>query len=551
MDSELENLINPAKRLENAYARLMECVSNHVPAALVRNAIRQYVNARIAVEPGAIETVFYTTSSSYSGWAETVPTNKTVIVISCDRSMIFRSHLELNKEYSSKDVPMMLSYLDCKMKENARCDGKLEFIELKPYGTGVGPGGLQYPVPTHQGIKTQPSATSKPKKDDKPMTSKRTASNGAISIAELKDLLRDNLNALWENDPALHTKHADASMMIPPVMVWGAPGVGKSTAVRELTKELGIGFIDVRLAQREPVDMRGLPVPDEKENSVKWLVSGEWPRDPKSRGIIMFDELTAADKTLQVAAYEFILDRRLGALYSVPPGWYIMAAGNRTEDRAVACAMSSALANRFLHVEVAAEANSFLAWAKENNIHPAVINFIKIRPQLLFSQENEDLQRGWPSPRSWERVSTMLKIAEKNKRKTTLRHTVPGLIGIGAASEFLAFYKNMFYMSDTIDIAEALETGRAIPLPQKADLLHACCGAVAYHVKTAKDEKTFPAVAENFLKFVRSLPNDFAAMIMNDVESGLTGTRRWQLIEKHPLFETVKSKYAPNNLFNF
>ncbi|MBE6373393.1 MAG: AAA family ATPase [Lentisphaerae bacterium] len=373
---------------------------------------------------------------------------------------------------------------------------------------------------------------------------------GAISIAELKDLLRDNLNALWENDPALHTKHADASMMIPPVMVWGAPGVGKSTAVRELTKELGIGFIDVRLAQREPVDMRGLPVPDERENSVKWLVSGEWPRDPKSRGIIMFDELTAADKTLQVAAYEFILDRRLGALYSVPPGWYIMAAGNRVEDRAVACAMSSALANRFLHVEVAAEANSFLAWAKENSIHPAVINFIKIRPQLLFSQENEDLQRGWPSPRSWERVSTMLKIAEKNKRKTTLKHTVPGLIGIGAASEFLAFYKNMFYMSDTIDIAEALETGRPIPLPRKADLLHACCGAVAYHVKNARDEKTFPAVAENFLKFAQSLPNDFAAMIMNDVEAGLTGTRRWQLIERHPLFATVKSKYAPNNLFD-
>jgi len=374
---------------------------------------------------------------------------------------------------------------------------------------------------------------------------------GAISINELKDLLRDNLNALWENDPALHTKYAEASMMIPPVMVWGAPGVGKSTAVRELAKELGIGFIDVRLAQREPVDMRGLPVPDERENTVKWLVSGEWPRDPESRGIIMFDELTAADKTLQVAAYEFILDRRLGSLYSVPPGWYIMAAGNRVEDRAVACAMSSALANRFLHVEVAAEAGSFLEWAKENNLHPAVIDFIKLRPELLFSQEKEELQRGWPSPRSWERVSTMLKIAEKNRRKTTLKHTIPGLVGQGAAAEFLAFYKNMFYMSDTIDIAEALRSGRPIPLPRKADLLHACCGAVAYHVKLARDEKTFPAIAENFLKFVQTLPSDFAAMIMNDVESALKGTVRWQLIEKHPLFETVRRMYAPESLFDF
>ena len=381
------------------------------------------------------------------------------------------------------------------------------------------------------------------------MNQKKVSSIPTISIKELKELLRDNLNALWENDSVLHTKHATAAALIPPIMVWGAPGVGKSTAVRELTKELGIGFIDVRLAQREPVDMRGLPVPDEAENSVKWLVSGEWPRDPASRGVIMFDELTAADKTLQVAAYEFILDRRLGNLYKVPDTWYIMAAGNRIEDRAVSCAMSSALANRFLHVEVTAEAHSFLEWAKENNLHPAVTGFIQFRPELLFSQTDENLQRGWPSPRSWERVSTMLKIAEKNKRKSSLKYTIPGLIGQGAAAEFMAFYKNVHYMSDTVDIAECLESGRTIPLPQKADLLHACCGAVAYHVKSAKDAKSFPVIAENFLKFVQTLPNDFAAMIMNDVELALSGTQRIKIIKSHPLYPAVQQKYKPESLF--
>ena len=381
------------------------------------------------------------------------------------------------------------------------------------------------------------------------MNQKKVSSIPTISIKELKELLLDNLNALWENDSVLHTKNATAAALIPPIMVWGAPGVGKSTAVRELTKELGIGFIDVRLAQREPVDMRGLPVPDEAENSVKWLVSGEWPRDPASRGVIMFDELTAADKTLQVAAYEFILDRRLGNLYKVPDTWYIMAAGNRIEDRAVSCAMSSALANRFLHVEVTAEAHSFLEWAKENNLHPAVTGFIQFRPELLFSQTDEDLQRGWPSPRSWERVSTMLKIAEKNKRKSSLKYTIPGLIGQGAAAEFMAFYKNVHYMSDTVDIAECLESGRTIPLPQKADLLHACCGAVAYHVKSAKNAKLFPVIAENFLKFVQTLPNDFAAMIMNDVELALSGTQRIKIIKSHPLYPAVQQKYKPESLF--
>ncbi len=363
-----------------------------------------------------------------------------------------------------------------------------------------------------------------------------------ISISELKDLVRDNLTALWDQDSDIRTKHSGADMMIPPVMVWGAPGLGKSTAVRELAKELGIGFVDVRLAQREPVDMRGLPVPD--EDRVKWLVSSEWPRDPESRGIILFDELTAADKTLQVAAYEFILDRRLGELYSVPPGWYIMAAGNRVEDRAVSCAMSSALANRFLHVEISANASSFLSWAEENGLHPAVIRFIKTYPQHLFSQEGEDLQRGWPSPRSWERVSTMVKIAEKNNRIDSLNYTIPGLIGAGAAVEFLAFYKTVFYMNGSIDISAALESGEPIPVPKKSDELYACCGSVAYYLETKKFGKMFQTVAGNFLKFVGSLPNDFAAMIMNDVESRLGDQKRWEVITKHPLFESVRLKYS-------
>ncbi|MBO4630993.1 MAG: AAA family ATPase, partial [Lentisphaeria bacterium] len=157
-----------------------------------------------------------------------------------------------------------------------------------------------------------------------------------MTVSGLETLFRSILDSLW-NGKAAPEK-------LPPLMVWGAPGLGKSTIIRELAKEYGVDFIDVRLAQREPVDIRGLPVPTEK--GVEWRVSAEWPRDPNSKGIILFDELTAADRSLQVAAYEFILDRRLGDLYKVPDGWYICAAGNRTEDRAVATTMSSALANR-------------------------------------------------------------------------------------------------------------------------------------------------------------------------------------------------------------
>jgi len=119
---------------------------------------------------------------------------------------------------------------------------------------------------------------------------------------------------LMQQDPAL-------AELLPPVMLWGPPGVGKSSLVRDLAAREGIGFIDIRLSQREPVDLRGLPVPDRERGVVDWLLAGEWPRDPDSRGILLFDELTAADRSLQVAAYELILDRRLGDLYRLPPGW--------------------------------------------------------------------------------------------------------------------------------------------------------------------------------------------------------------------------------------
>ena len=262
-----------------------------------------------------------------------------------------------------------------------------------------------------------------------------------VSGEELEKLLKMQLEAL-KDDPSL-------AHVLPPLMVWGAPGLGKSSILKGVAKELGIGFIDVRLAQREPVDIRGLPVPG--EDGVKWLVASEWPRDPKSKGIILFDEITAADRSLQVAAYEFILDRRLGELYSVPDGWYICAAGNRTEDRAVASTMSSALANRFLHVEMEEDVETWIAWARKNDIHPSVTGFIRFRPGLLFNQNGENLERGWPTPRSWERVSRMVE-RFKDHEDGLLRKVVYGLVGNRAGVEFVEFHKINETFDDVLEI---------------------------------------------------------------------------------------------------
>ena len=142
------------------------------------------------------------------------------------------------------------------------------------------------------------------------------------------------------------TKKQLAGGVPPPVMLWGPPGIGKSDIVKSVAQECGIEQRDIRLAQLDPVDLRGVPTVE--NGQTKWAVPSFFPTEPESAGIIFLDELSAADPSIQVAAYQLLLDRRIGE-YKVPPKWIIVAAGNRAEDNAVSLPISSALANRMMH----------------------------------------------------------------------------------------------------------------------------------------------------------------------------------------------------------
>ena len=355
-----------------------------------------------------------------------------------------------------------------------------------------------------------------------------------ITATQLHRMVRLQLDTL--------AKRPELAAVLPPLMVWGAPGLGKSTILRDAAREAGIGFIDVRLAQREPVDIRGLPVPG--PDGVKWLVSSDWPRDPKSRGIILFDEITAADRSLQVAAYEFILDRRLGELYRVPDGWYICAAGNRTGDRAVATTMSSALANRFLHVELGEDAESWAAWALRHAILPSVVGFIRFRPGLLFNQEGENLERGWPTPRAWERVSRMLE-AMPAEDEGLVRAAVYGLVGNRAGVEFMEFRKLSATMDDVL--AMMRDPAAQIRIPQKADLRFALCSAAAYHVWRGRDSEDAARRLDGFYRVCMALSSDFASMLMMDAMAGtdkVSGEEACERLFAHAAFKAWSEKHG-------
>lgn len=131
------------------------------------------------------------------------------------------------------------------------------------------------------------------------------------------------------------------------LMMWGAPGIGKSSIVNFVAKENDMEVIDLRLSQLAPTDIRGLPYVD--ESVAHFAPPSFLPREGK--GILFLDEINLAPPSVMNIAMQLVLDRRVGD-YVVPDGWYIMAAGNRVEDRAAVSQMPAPLTNRFLHFTV-------------------------------------------------------------------------------------------------------------------------------------------------------------------------------------------------------
>ena len=237
-------------------------------------------------------------------------------------------------------------------------------------------------------------------------------------------------------------------------MIWGPPGVGKSSIVAQVAAAHQLRCIDIRLSQLAPTDLRGLPV---AENGVaRWYPSEFLPRE--GAGVLFLDEVNLAPPSMQGMAQQLILDRQVGN-YVVPEGWYIWAAGNRKEDRAAVFDMPASLANRFLHLQVEPDLESFKIFALSAGIPEQVIAFLSYRPALLHRLDPQ--QPSWPSPRSWAMAS----------RLHAAGFDIAPAVGEGAASEFQAFIQHYQNLPSLARILEGAGVG--IPFPDEPSMRYA------------------------------------------------------------------------------
>jgi MoxR-like ATPase len=243
-------------------------------------------------------------------------------------------------------------------------------------------------------------------------------------------------------------------------MIWGAPGIGKSSIVSQVSRVHKMDFVDVRLSQLAPTDLRGLPVAE--DGISKWYPPEFLPRS--GNGILFLDELNMAPPAMQGVAQQLILDRRVGS-YQVPEGWYVWAAGNRKEDRAAVFDMPSPLANRFLHLQVEPDFESFKSYAIATKIHEQIIAFLSFRPTLLHKIDHQ--QPTWPSPRSWVMANQLHKA----------KLDISPAIGEETTAEFNAFIQIYENLPDLTLIFSG--EGDKIPFPKEPSVRYATTIALA------------------------------------------------------------------------
>jgi ATPase family associated with various cellular activities (AAA) len=239
-----------------------------------------------------------------------------------------------------------------------------------------------------------------------------------------------------------------------PVFLWGPPGIGKSELVEGIAQELEGHMIDLRLGQMDPTDIRGIPFYNKETGVMDWAPPIELPSEELASQyptvVLFLDEMNSAPPSVQAAAYQLILNRRIGK-YRLPDNVVMVAAGNREGDKGVTFKMPSPLANRFVHLEMRVDFDSWQRWAVQNNIHKDVVGYVSFAKQDLFDFDPKSSSRAFATPRSWTFVSQLLEDNLPNNIETDL---VSGTVGEGTAVKFMAHRKIASQMPNPRDILD-------------------------------------------------------------------------------------------------
>jgi hypothetical protein len=284
------------------------------------------------------------------------------------------------------------------------------------------------------------------------------------------------------------------------MFLWGAPGVGKSDLVTQVAKDLDYELRDVRLSLMDPTDIKGFPVPDTKKGLMRWLPADFLPTSGK--GILFLDELTQAPAAVQGAALQLTLNRKIGE-YTLPDGWAVVAAGNRTTDRSGTHAMLAALSNRFVHLDYHVDPEDWIDWAIANGISDATRGYIRYRPANLSTERIEVGMRSFPTPRTWAFADNIVGSGLPPEVEMAM---IGGTVGEGIAAEYLGFVREA---KNLPNIDMILLDPNAVPVPESP--------STCYAITSALESRTTGSNFGRLLKYVARMSKEFEVVYVTSV----------------------------------
>jgi hypothetical protein len=253
----------------------------------------------------------------------------------------------------------------------------------------------------------------------------------------------------------------------------------------------------------EPTDIRGIPFYNKDIGKMDWAPPVELPDEEMSKDypivVLFLDELNSAAPSVQSAAYQLILNRRIGK-YKLPDNVVMVAAGNRESDKGVTYRMPTPLANRFIHQEMKVDFASWQEWAVNNRIHKDVVGYLSFAKQDLYDFDAKSASRAFATPRSWTFVSQLL---DEGDDDDTTMNLIAGTVGEGLAVKFMAHKKVASRMPNPTDILN----GKVKDLNVKEvsamySLVISMCYELKGAVENKVEDKKFHEMADNFLGYM-------------------------------------------------
>lgn len=293
-----------------------------------------------------------------------------------------------------------------------------------------------------------------------------------------------------------------------PVLITGAPGVGKSDSVAAAATAANADLIISHPVVADPTDAKGLPWPKADQEEATFLPFGELAKAIKATNptVWFLDDLGQASPAVQASFMQLILARRVNG-HELPPCVTFVAATNRRQDRAGVTGILEPVKSRFASiVELEADLQSWCQWALTANIQPELIAFLRFKPELLHKFEASADITNQPCPRTWAHASKMIALKLPNDLEF---EGLKGAVGQGAATELLAFLQ-LYRQMPSLD-AILLNPDTA-PIPTNPATLYAVSSGLAFKAT----DKNFDRVVTYGNRLFKSGIGEYGALMIKD-----------------------------------